>query len=128
MTEHIIWLDQLRINDIDKVGGKNASLGEMISSLSDLGVSVPGGFATTASAFQEFLLTNGLKQKIDNLLANLDVSDISALTTAGKQIRDWVNAASLPATLDAAIRKAYLQLEQQAGSSISVAVRSSATA
>ncbi len=128
MSNQVIWLDQLGINDINQVGGKNASLGEMISSLSNLGVSVPGGFVTTASAFQEFLLSNQLKQRIDNLLANLDVSDIQALTTAGKQIRDWIINAPLPVDLEAAIRAAFTQLEQQAGGSIAVAVRSSATA
>ena len=128
MSNYVIWLDQLGINDINQVGGKNASLGEMITCLHKLGVSVPGGFATTANAFQEFLIANNLKRQIDDLLAALDVSDIQALTAAGKQIRAWIMQAPLGTELEAAIRSAFTQLEQQSGGSIAVAVRSSATA
>jgi len=128
VSENIIWLDQLSMQDVERVGGKNASLGEMISSLSQLGVSVPGGFATTASAFQDFLTESSLKHKIDKLLGELDVSDIPALNSAGSSIRQWIIEAPLPAALEASIRTAYEQLESSSGGQISVAVRSSATA
>lgn len=128
MSENIIWLDQLSMQDVERVGGKNASLGEMISSLSQLGVSVPGGFATTAAAFQAFLTESRLKQRIDKLLNELDVSDIPALNSAGSSIRQWIIEAPLPAALEASIRNAFEQLESSSGGQISVAVRSSATA
>lgn len=128
MSENIIWLDQLSMQDVERVGGKNASLGEMISSLSQLGVSVPGGFATTAAAFQAFLTESRLKQRIDKLLNELDVSDIPALNSAGSSIRQWIIEAPLPSALEAGIRTAYEQLEASSGGQISVAVRSSATA
>ena len=88
MNAQVISLDKLGKNDIDKVGGKNASLGEMISHLTDLGVSVPGGFATTADAFNKFLLDTGLQDKIKDALVGLDVNDVAALTATGKKIRD----------------------------------------
>ncbi|MEX0707462.1 MAG: phosphoenolpyruvate synthase, partial [Woeseia sp.] len=110
----------------ESVGGKNASLGEMISNLSELGVSVPGGFATTAAAFRDFLAHEGLDQRIGDLLQSLDVDDIDALTDAGRRIRAWIIETPLPDRLSQAIDAAWD--EMTAGQDIAVAVRSSATA
>jgi pyruvate,water dikinase len=129
LNAHVLWLHELRLSDLAQVGGKNASLGEMIGHLSGLGVSVPGGFATTASAFQDFIRENDLAQRIQGKLATLDVEDVDALTRAGAEIRGWVINAPLPKALDAAIREAYSKLCADAGGGeVSVAVRSSATA
>ena len=95
----MIKLAELGMNDVDIVGGKNASLGEMIANLSGLGVTVPGGFATTAAAYREFLAADGLDSKIHGLLQDLDVDDIDAMTTAGRQIREWILDTKLPAAL-----------------------------
>jgi pyruvate,water dikinase len=114
------------MQDVERVGGKNASLGEMISNLSGAGVSVPGGFATTAFAFNEFLELSGLNGKIHDLLDTLDVDDIAALNRAGQQIRDWVIDAPFQPALEQAICAAYDKLS--AGLDASFAVRSSATA
>jgi len=122
----VIKLDELGMNDVEVVGGKNASLGEMISHLSGLGVSVPGGFATTAAAYREFLGSDGLDQRINALLGDLDVDDIGALTSAGAQIRSWVLATALPPRLMDDIVAAWEQMSD--GRDITVAVRSSATA
>ena len=124
MPSPVIPFEQLGINDIPSVGGKNASLGEMISNLASLGVSVPGGFATTADAFREFLATSGLNERIHGLLDELDVDDVNALAAAGKQIRGWIMQEPLPTALDASIRESYRAM----GSDVPVAVRSSATA
>lgn len=129
MSTRILWLHELRLSDLAKVGGKNSSLGEMIGNLSELGVSVPGGFATTAEAFQEFIAYNNLSQRIFDRLAGLDVEDVDALVKAGAEIRDWVVAAPLQPPFEADIRQAHEKMCADAGSSdISVAVRSSATA
>jgi pyruvate,water dikinase len=96
LEPYVIKLAELGMNDIETVGGKNASLGEMISNLSSLGVSVPGGFATTSAAFRDFLATDGLDQRISDALADLDVDNINALTSAGKQIRGWILETPLP--------------------------------
>ncbi|WP_027080397.1 phosphoenolpyruvate synthase [Luteimonas mephitis] len=129
MSANILWLHDLRLTDLAQVGGKNSSLGEMIGELAGLGVSVPGGFATTADAFKAFIAHNTLHQRIFDRLATLDVEDVPALTAAGKEIRGWVIDAPLQPELDADIRKAYAQLcEQNGGGSVAVAVRSSATA
>ncbi|HET6431463.1 PEP/pyruvate-binding domain-containing protein, partial [Dyella sp.] len=129
MNDLVLWLDHLRMTDLGKVGGKNASLGEMIGNLAKLGVSVPGGFATTADAFQQYLDKSGVAARIQARLANLDVDDVDALTTAGREIRSWVVETPLPQELDQAIRQAYVKLCEDAGSNdIAVAVRSSATA
>ncbi len=129
MSELILWLDQLRLSDLAKVGGKNASLGEMIGNLAGAGVSVPGGFATTSAAFQAFLAANQLEQRIADRLAGLDVDDVDTLMQVGKEIRGWVTDAPLPADLDAAIRDAYAQMSAKAKiANLGVAVRSSATA
>ena len=126
MNAQVISLDKLGKNDIDKVGGKNASLGEMISHLTDLGVSVPGGFATTSEAFNNFLIGTGLQDKIKDALQGLDVDDVAALTATGKKIRDMIIEQELPKDLEQEIRDAFAEMSQ--GEDIAVAVRSSATA
>ncbi len=128
MSEFVIWLNQLGMKDLDKVGGKNASLGEMISCLSDLGVSVPGGFATTSDAFDAFLKHDGLADRIFERLKDLDVDNIDALTTAGSEIRKWVMQTPLPEQLQFAITTAYRELQGDSEEPPAVAVRSSATA
>jgi pyruvate,water dikinase len=129
MTDQVLWLDRLRLSDLAQVGGKNASLGEMIGHLAGLGVSVPGGFATTADAFREFIDQSGLKQRIFDKLATLDIDDVEALARAGTEIRGWVTETALTPRLDAAVREAYAKLcADNGGVEISVAVRSSATA
>lgn len=127
MNEYVIFFQELSRQDIDKVGGKNASLGEMISNLSGKGVSVPGGFATTAQAYREFLEQNGLSKKINDTLNKLDINDVLALAETGKQIREWVCQAPLQPALESAIREAFDKL-QAGNTSMAVAVRSSATA
>ena len=126
MEPYVIRLAELGIGDVDTVGGKNASLGEMIANLSSLGVSVPGGFATTAAAYREFLAKDGLDGRINASLDDLDVDDIEALTAAGKQIRQWILDAPLPSGLTDALAHHWKELA--AGRDIAVAVRSSATA
>lgn len=129
MSDLVLWLDALRMTDLGKVGGKNASLGEMIGNLAKLGVSVPGGFATTADAFQTYLEKSGLAKRIQERLATLDVDDVDELTRGGKEIRSWIVDTALPADLEQAIRDAYIKLCKDAGAAdIAVAVRSSATA
>ncbi|MBI1284903.1 MAG: phosphoenolpyruvate synthase [Thiobacillus sp.] len=123
-TDYIVPLDSLSMADVPRVGGKNASLGEMIGKLSGAGVKVPGGFATTAQAFWDFLDHNDLRARINARLAALDVADVTALAQAGMEIRNWVEAADLPAALNDGLRAAYRTL----GDKVSVAVRSSATA
>ncbi len=130
MTQYIAWFDQLTMKDVGLVGGKNASLGEMISHLSQAGVNVPTGFATTTQAYREFLVANGLVDRINHVLDALDVDDINALTSTGKTIRAWVLNASLPDAILQAISQAYEQLvvSNNYHNDISFAVRSSATA
>jgi len=129
MSEYIIKLDQLTLENLDQVGGKNASLGEMITHLNALGVKVPGGFATTANAFKEFLQTSGLSQKISDQLTNLDTDNIDKLQAAGQQIRSWIMETPFQAPLEQAIREAYEAMKADLGTDeFSVAVRSSATA
>jgi len=125
---YVIWFDELRMTDVERVGGKNASLGEMISQLAASGVRVPGGFATTAEAYRAFLAHNGLSARIDAALTALDVDNVTELARVGKEIRQWVVETPFPAQLDAEIRTAYAKMEQDSGATISVAVRSSATA
>ncbi len=125
--KRVIWLDRLRMSDIEQVGGKNASLGEMIGQLGAEGVQVPGGFATTAAAFREFLAETGLHERIADALSGLDVDDVARLSDVGARIRGWIVEAPLPAALKAEIDTAYQRLS--AGQpNVSVAVRSSATA
>lgn len=129
MSDLVLWLDALRMSDLGKVGGKNASLGEMIGNLSKLGVSVPGGFATTADAFQAYLEKSGLARRIQDRLEHLDVDNVDELVKGGKEIRGWIVDTALPAELEQAIRDAYVKLCKDAGAAdIAVAVRSSATA
>lgn len=128
MTHYIAWFDQLTMNDVGLVGGKNASLGEMINHLAQAGVTVPAGFATTTIAYREFLAANGLTDRINQLLNGLNVDDIQALTAAGKTIRGWMLNAALPDAIAQAISQAYEQLTATSGGEVSFAVRSSATA
>ncbi|KFL37834.1 phosphoenolpyruvate synthase [Arenimonas donghaensis] len=129
MNADVLWLHELRLTDLAQVGGKNSSLGEMIGHLAQLGVSVPGGFATTADAFRRFIAHNNLSQRIFDRLADLDVEDVEALVKAGGEIRGWVIEAPLQPELDQAIRDGYRRMCEDAGAGdIAVAVRSSATA
>ncbi|KAA5970821.1 phosphoenolpyruvate synthase [Pantoea sp. M_9] len=123
----VLWYNQLGMHDVDRVGGKNASLGEMITNLSSLGVSVPNGFATTSDAFNQFLDQSGLNQRIYALLDITDIDDVAALAQAGKQIRQWIVDTPFQPALEAAIRTAYEQLSAD-DADASFAVRSSATA
>jgi len=127
VQDYVLWYEQLGMGDVEIVGGKNASLGEMISNLSSVGVQVPGGFATTSHAFNEFLELSGINEKMYTLLDNLDVDDIAALGLAGKTIRQWILDTPFQPALEDAIKEAY---EKLAASSqgMSFAVRSSATA
>ncbi len=125
--QFVIPLDQLGMDDVPRVGGKNASLGEMIANLSALGVKVPGGFATTADAFRLFLDEAGLTARIMNSLAELDIEDVNALATTGAEIRQWIQDAPFPAELERAVRDAYAAMAVD-GIDSTVAVRSSATA
>ncbi len=126
--ELVLPLRSLRMTDVDRVGGKNASLGEMLSQLETRGVRVPDGFATTAHAFREFLQANGLTERIARRLDGVSPEDIPALTAAGAEVRQWIATGRFPADFEQAIRKFYMDLEAQAGADCSVAVRSSATA
>ncbi len=126
-TALVVPFEQLRMTDVEAVGGKNASLGEMISQLAASGVRVPGGFATTAHAFREFLAHEGLAKRIEERLATLNTDDVRALAEAGAQIRHWVESTPFPPALEAAIRAEFAKLTAgNAGASF--AVRSSATA
>ncbi|MEE4891820.1 phosphoenolpyruvate synthase [Pseudomonas alliivorans] len=127
MVEYVVSLDKLGVHDVEHVGGKNASLGEMISNLAGAGVSVPGGFATTAQAYRDFLELSGLNDQIHAALDALDVDDVNALGRTGAQIRQWIMEAEFPEKLNAEIRTAFAALS--AGNpNLAVAVRSSATA
>jgi pyruvate,water dikinase len=126
MKPYIVSFEHLKNHDVELVGGKNASIGEMISSLAALGVSVPGGFATTSHAYRDFLAQGGLDQKIRELLASLDVDDVERLAAAGKQIRAWMLATPLPERLREELLKSWRAMGS--GPEFAVAVRSSATA
>ena len=126
--QYVAWFRDLRMTDVNEVGGKNASLGEMISQLAQSGVRVPGGFATSAFAFREFLKHNNLEERIETVLSTLDIEDVNALVRVGSQIRRWLIDAPFQPALNEAIAAAYKQMLTEAGSDISVAVRSSATA
>src|SRR5260221_6078032 len=123
----VLPLAALRMHDVATVGGKNSSLGELISQLSKAGFRVPGGFPTTADAFREFLNHNQLTEKINAALVNLDVDDLAALAKTGAMVRDWVVKAPLQPALEAGIRAAYAELTRD-NTDASFAVRSSATA
>ncbi|NGX15414.1 phosphoenolpyruvate synthase [Wenzhouxiangella sp. XN24] len=126
MEQYIIKLDELGMNDVERVGGKNASLGEMLANLEALGVTVPSGFATTAAAYRDFMQTDGLGERIREALADLDVDDVEKLVATGARIRDWIRETPLPARLHEDIRRGWD--EMSGGRDIAVAVRSSATA
>ncbi|WP_353571832.1 phosphoenolpyruvate synthase [Candidatus Albibeggiatoa sp. nov. BB20] len=128
MQSYVIGFASLTLDDVATVGGKNASLGEMVSHLNNLGVSVPNGFATTAFAFNQFIQQNDLKQRIYDSLNSLDVDDVETLTKVGTQIRQWVMDAPFEPELEQAICQEYQKLLDSEGSHITVAVRSSATA
>ena len=128
MLNYTLWYQDLGMNDIGQVGGKNASLGEMISNLANAGVEVPGGFATTADAFNEFLQTTGVEDKIYSLLDSLNVDDISALAAAGAKIRQWIIETPFQEAFEKAIRTDVFRLQEGNSLDMSFAVRSSATA
>ncbi|MEF9942955.1 MAG: phosphoenolpyruvate synthase [Burkholderiaceae bacterium] len=125
---YVVPFSQLRMTDVESVGGKNASLGELLSQLSEAGIRVPDGFATTAEAFRVFLREGQLEQRIAEKLEHLNVDDVRALAAAGAEIRQWIMDAPFPVELDQEIRKFYQWLKADATADISVAVRSSATA
>ena len=127
MSNYVSWFQDLSKNDVEQVGGKNASLGEMISNLSGAGVSVPGGFATTAQAYREFLEQSGLDKKIHDQLDKLDINDVNQLAEVGREIRESIIKTPFQPELENAIREAYAKL-QDGNENMSVAVRSSATA
>jgi pyruvate,water dikinase len=126
VTQYVIPFEQLKIGDVERVGGKNASIGEMIGQLARLGVKVPGGFATTADAYREFLRQGGLDTRIRESLATLDVDDVATLAATGAKIRRWILETPFPAPLEQAVLDEYRRMA--AGRDIAVAVRSSATA
>lgn len=125
---YVIPFEQLGMQDVPRVGGKNASLGEMIAKLAHLGVKVPGGFATTAQAFTDFLQHHQLEARMQALLRPLDIEDVQSLAAVGKEIRAWIIQAPLQPALEQAIRQAWQELAGAQSASLSVAVRSSATA
>jgi len=125
---HVAWLKDLRLSDLARVGGKNASLGEMIGSLSGAGIRVPGGFATTARAFQEFVRQDGLERRIAERIKALDPGNVDALTRCGAEIRSWLSQAPRPAAVERDIRTYYQKLADDSSDTTSYAVRSSATA
>jgi len=124
----VAWLKDLRLGDLPQVGGKNASLGEMIGALSAAGIRVPGGFATTADAFREFLAQGGLDKKIEKRLGELDPKDVRALAACGSEIRGWIVKQPFPAAFEKDIKSYFQKLEKETSSETSFAVRSSATA
>ena len=128
MTQTIRWLDSVGMGDVDEVGGKNASIGEMISKLAGTGVTTPGGFATTATAYRSFLAFNGLGEHVDGLLAKIDAEDVVALASVGREIRGLMEAGTLPADLEREIREAHAAMTKGVAGELAVAVRSSATA
>lgn len=128
VQDYVLWYQELGMQDVPRVGGKNASLGEMISNLANAGVQVPGGYATTAEAFNEFLEQSGLNEKIHTILDTLDVEDVNELAKVGSQIRQWVIDTPFQPELDKAIREAYATLHGDDQNDVSFAVRSSATA
>src|SRR3984957_10916417 len=126
MKPYIIPFEKLKNKDVELVGGKNASIGEMISGLASLGVSVPGGFATTSHAYRDFLAQGGLDERIRAALASLDVDDVERLAVVGKEIRGWMLSTPFPARLQDEVLAAWRAMGR--GSEFAVAVRSSATA
>ncbi|BCW06228.1 phosphoenolpyruvate synthase [Arthrobacter sp. NtRootA1] len=125
---NVLWFSELGLSDLDQVGGKNASLGEMVRNLASAGVKVPGGFATTADAYRRFLSESGLDARIETILDGLDSGDVTALATVGQEIRDLIRVTPFPAGFEEEIRTAYQRLTEEHGGDVSWAVRSSATA
>src|SRR4051794_38369332 len=125
---NVRWFRDLGMKDLEEVGGKNASLGEMVSNLAELGVQVPDGFATTAAAYQSFIGDTGLADRITGLLKDLDTDDVRRLAEVGKEIRAAVVQQPFPEELEAEVREAYERLVAESGGEASFAVRSSATA
>jgi pyruvate,water dikinase len=128
MSDYAVPFEKLRNTDVSSVGGKNASLGEMISQLQAKGVRVPTGFATTANAFKEFLLHNNLGEKIEAELLGLDIDDVTSLAKSGKKIRGWISKTPFPKALEQAIDCEYKSLAFKSADGTTFAVRSSATA
>lgn len=129
-TKNILWFTEIGMNDVAQVGGKNASLGEMVGNLAGTGVNVPGGFATTADAYREFLAADGLYTRIRAAVEGLDVADVAELARVGANIRDWIERQPLPAQFESDVRAAYATLVSSDPQPewVSWAVRSSATA
>ncbi len=127
-SKYVAWLRDLRLSDLEKVGGKNASLGEMIGGLAQSGIRVPGGFATTAEAYREFLAASGLEKRISGRLAELDPNDVEALARCGAEIRAWIETSPFPTPIEEEIKSYYQELTDTSSSEMSFAVRSSATA
>src|SRR5512134_1169589 len=125
---YVAWLKDLRMKDLPQVGGKNASLGEMIGGLTQAGIRVPGGFATTADAYREFLQEGDLAGRIARRIAGLPAGDVEALAKCGAEIRGWILAAPVPGKLEQEIRSHYQELANASSPDVSFAVRSSATA
>ena len=125
---YIAWLKDLRMADLDQVGGKNASLGEMMGGLAETGILVPGGFATTAQAYREFLAGNGLDRRIAERLKSLDPNNVEALAKCGAEVRSWIEAAPFPSAIEEEIKTYYQELTKTVSSKTSFAIRSSATA
>ena len=128
MNEFVKWFEELRIEDVPSVGGKNASLGEMIRNLGEKGVSVPGGFAITAYAYKYTIEKAGIDKQIREILSDLNTHDVTNLAERGQKIRDLIKNTPLPQELSDEIRKYYKEMEQRYGPNVDVAVRSSATA
>lgn len=128
MTDYVIPFENLRNTDVGSVGGKNASLGEMISQLTQKEIRVPTGFATTAFAFQEFLKHDDLGNQISQELDGLDINDVQQLAASGKKIRNWIMETPFPKELDSSIEEEYSNLTQRSSDGMTFAVRSSATA
>ncbi len=127
MGAYVVDLATLGMDDLESVGGKNASLGEMIGQLSELGIRVPGGFATTSAAYRDFLAQDGLADRIHERLDVLDVDDVESLAATGRELREWVRSTPLPERLERELREFYARMSSD-GTDVSVAVRSSATA
>jgi pyruvate,water dikinase len=125
---YVAWLKDLRQSDLARVGGKNASLGEMIGALAGAGIQVPGGFATTAAAYEAFVATDGLERRIDERIKALKPDDVDALARCGAEIRGWIARAPFPQNVEQQIRSYYQEVDKESSSTISFAVRSSATA
>ena len=106
-NKNVLWFDEINLSHLPQVGGKNSSLGEMVSSLADSGIAVPGGFATTSEAFWTFIKETKLEQKINDVLKDLDVQDVLALQETGKKIREWILEVTLPSDLEHDFRQAY---------------------